>query len=169
MTRSDVARSAALFLRLALATAFLSAVADRLGLWGPPGAPGVAWGAFDPFLAYAGSLVPLLPEGGVLVLGWLVTIAEVVLGVALLLGLRVREAAAASGVLLLGFALGMIVGDGAKAPFDASVFTASAGAFLLAVYPDSLWSVDGAVGRGGGRAERPPTLSPSDPSPLLRP
>jgi hypothetical protein len=32
---------AAIFLRLALAAGFLSAVADRFGLWGPPGTPGV--------------------------------------------------------------------------------------------------------------------------------
>lgn len=49
---------AAVFLRLALAAGFLSAVADRLGLWGPPGTPGVAWGGFGPFLAYTGRPVP---------------------------------------------------------------------------------------------------------------
>jgi hypothetical protein len=31
---------AAVFLRLALAAGFLSGVADRFGLWGPPGTPG---------------------------------------------------------------------------------------------------------------------------------
>ena len=33
-------------LRLALALSFLFPVADRLGLLGPPGTPGVAWGNF---------------------------------------------------------------------------------------------------------------------------
>ena len=40
---SDRIRStavAAIFLRFALAAGFLSAVADRFGLWGPPGTPG---------------------------------------------------------------------------------------------------------------------------------
>lgn len=143
----SIGRATAFFLRLALATAFLSAVADRFGLWGPPGAPGVAWGEFDGFLSYTASLVPLLPPGGVAVLGWLVTVAEVVLGVALLVGFRVREAAAASAVLLLGFALGMMVGDGVKAPLDASVLTASAGALLLSVHPDSYWSLDAIIAR----------------------
>lgn len=32
-----------LLLRLALAASFLAAVADRFGLWGAPGAPGLAW------------------------------------------------------------------------------------------------------------------------------
>ena len=37
-------RFAATALRVALAAGFLSAVADRFGLWGMPGTPGVAWG-----------------------------------------------------------------------------------------------------------------------------
>src|SRR5204863_8325968 len=35
---------ATLLLRIAIALAFLSAVADRFGLWGPPGKQGVSWG-----------------------------------------------------------------------------------------------------------------------------
>ena len=140
-----ISRSVALYVRLALATAFLSAVADRFGLWGPPGSAGVAWGEFDNFLAYTASLVPVLPEAGVAPLGWLVTITEVVVGFALLCGLKVRAAAGFSGVLLLGFALGMMMGDGVKAPLDASVFSASAGALLLYSYPDSFWSLDAAL------------------------
>src|SRR3954469_26048517 len=54
---------AAVFLRLALAAGFLSAVADRFGLWGPAGTPGVGWGGFDPFLAYTGKLLWFLPAG----------------------------------------------------------------------------------------------------------
>ncbi len=41
----------------ALAAGFLSAVADRFGLWGPTGTPGVAWGGFDPFLVYTRKLL----------------------------------------------------------------------------------------------------------------
>lgn len=146
---SALARGAALFLRVALAAAFLSAVADRLGAWGPPGSPGVAWGTFDAFLAYTETLVPVLSGAGLAALGWAVTAAEVILALLLLLGFRTREAAAGSAVLLLGFALGMVVGDGVKAPLDASVFTASAAALLLAAHPRSLLSVDG--GRSGPR------------------
>jgi len=144
MTHSSPAlpRMATLYVRVALATAFLSAVADRFGLWGPPGAPGVAWGEFGPFLSYTGSLVPFLPPPVLTALGWAVTLAEIVLGLALLLGFRVRAAAAGSAVLLLGFALGMMLGDGVKAPFDASVFSASAGALLLYCHPASSLSLD---------------------------
>jgi len=44
--------------------------------------------------------------------GWLATIAEIGLGFALLVGFRVRAAAAGSGLLRLAFALGMVMGDG---------------------------------------------------------
>ena len=142
MSQPRSAPWAAFLLRVALATAFLSAVADRFGLWGPPGSPGVAWGAFGPFLDYTASLLPFVPEGWIGAVGWIVTAAEVALALLLLAGYRVREAAAASALLLLGFGAGMVLGDGVKAPFDASVFTAAAGAFLLSSCPDSPWSVD---------------------------
>jgi uncharacterized membrane protein YphA (DoxX/SURF4 family) len=140
---SPVGLAAALFLRLALAAAFLSAVADRFGVWGEPGDPGVAWGDFDRFLTYTASLVPFLPEAGVSLVGWTATVSEIALGLALLVGFKVRAAAAGGGLLLLAFALGMMLEGGLKPPLDASVLTASAGAFLLSVYPHSYLSVDG--------------------------
>ena len=54
------------------------------------------------------------------------------LGVALLAGVRVRLAALASGVLLLTFAIAMTTALGPEAPLSYSVWTAAAGAFLLA-------------------------------------
>ena len=120
-----------LFARIVLAAGFLSAVADRFGLWGAPGAPRVAWGTFEHFLAYTQKLNPWAPAALVPAVGWFVTIAEVVLAVWLLTGVRLREAALASGVLLVLFGLGMTIGSGIKAPLDSSVFAAAAGAFLL--------------------------------------
>jgi Cu/Ag efflux pump CusA len=43
-----------LFARFALGASFLSAVADRFGLWGPHGAKNVSWGDFAHFVEYAG-------------------------------------------------------------------------------------------------------------------
>src|SRR5689334_17930898 len=43
-------------LRVALAFSFLSAVADRFGLWGQFGS-GVAWGDFERFTAYTAQLL----------------------------------------------------------------------------------------------------------------
>jgi hypothetical protein len=45
-----------LFARLALALSFLSAVADRFGLWGGYGAPHVAWGDSRHFITYPAKL-----------------------------------------------------------------------------------------------------------------
>ena len=49
-------KAAQWFLRVSIAVGFLSAVADRFGLWGPPGTPGVSWGAWEPFLTYVAKL-----------------------------------------------------------------------------------------------------------------
>ncbi|OWK45638.1 DoxX family protein [Fimbriiglobus ruber] len=126
---------AAIALRVALAASFLSAVADRFGLWGSPGTPGVGWGAFEPFLAYTGKLLWFLPPGLVLVAGWTATVLEVVLAVALLAGVWLRAVAFASGVLLATFAVAMTAALGPEPPLSYSVWTAAAGAFLLAALP----------------------------------
>ena len=55
-------RFAATALRVALAAGFLSAVADRFGLWGMPGTPGVARGDWSHFLTYTGRLNWFLPD-----------------------------------------------------------------------------------------------------------
>jgi uncharacterized membrane protein YphA (DoxX/SURF4 family) len=102
-----------------------------LGLWGPPGAPNVAWGDWAHFVAYAGRINPELPASFVPAVGAIATAAEVTIAVALIIGFETRRAAFAGGVLLLLFALGMTFGTGVKTALDASVFAASAGAFLL--------------------------------------
>ena len=53
MPRERWSQYSTVFLRCALGTAFLSAVADRFGVWGAPGQPGVAWGDFAHFQIYA--------------------------------------------------------------------------------------------------------------------
>ena len=136
---------AAVFLRLALAAGFLSAVADRFGLWGPPGTPGVAWGGFDPFLAYTGKLLWHLPAGVAPAAGWAATVLEVALAVGLVAGVRVRAVALASGVLLSVFAVTMTVALGPEPPLSSSVWSAAAGAFLLA----SLRPAPSDVAKGG--------------------
>ena len=56
-----------LFLRLGIAVGFLSAVADRFGMWP---AEISAWGNMDNFLAYTQVINPLLPESLIPALGW---------------------------------------------------------------------------------------------------
>ncbi len=119
------------FLRLSLAAGFLSAVADRFGLWGPPGATNVAWGDFATFSSYAAKLNPWAPAGLVPVIGWTATGMEIGLAGALLIGFRLRVVAQVAGVLLLLFAAGMTVGTGIKTALDASVLAAAGAAFAL--------------------------------------
>ncbi len=136
------------FARFAIAISFLSAVADRFGWWGAYGQQHVAWGDFHHFVAYTGTLLWFLPSSLYPALAWMATAAETVLGLALLLGLFTRVFACLSGALLLLFALTMTVSLGIKAPLDFSVYSASAGSFLLAAcksYPlsvDSLRTLD---------------------------
>lgn len=133
---------ATLFLRLALGVVFLSVVADRLGLWGPPGTNGVAWGSFDNFLDNVRALNPYLPEALVPGLGWGVTLAELSFGALLIVGFKTRWVALLSGLLLLLFALSTGIAFGIKVPLNYSIFTASAAALLLASQETFPWSVD---------------------------
>jgi uncharacterized membrane protein YphA (DoxX/SURF4 family) len=130
------------FLRISLGVSFLSAVADRFGLWGPYGQPNVAWGEFSRFVAYTAKLNWYVPERAAWGLAWIATLAETVLGVLLIVGLYTRIAALLSGVLLLLFAASMTFALGSKAPLNFSVFSASAGAFLLSACVRFPWSLD---------------------------
>ena len=131
------------FLRLALGVSFLSAVADRFGVLGQPGARNIAWGDFVHFTQYTARLNPWAPAVLVPVLAWATTTGELVLGVALIAGLYTHEAALASAVLLLLFAFGMSIGTGVKSALNASVFSAAAAAFALSLLGPGPWSVDG--------------------------
>jgi len=132
-----------ILLRLALGVGFLSAVGDRFGVWGPSGARNVFWGNFASFTQYTAQLNPWAPSALVPVLAWSATAAELVFGVALIVGLFNREAALASGVLLLLFAWGMTIGTGVKTALDASVFAAAGAAFSLSLLGPGSWSLDG--------------------------
>jgi uncharacterized membrane protein YphA (DoxX/SURF4 family) len=138
-------------LRLALGAAFLSAVADRFGLWGGYGAPGVSWGDFAHFTAYTATLNWFAPPGLIPVLAWAATAAEVALGLGLILGLFTRASALLSGLLLLLFAAAMTLALGVKAPLNYSVLSAAAGALLLSAQDSFAWSLDSLL-RGGSAA-----------------
>lgn len=131
-----------LFLRLALAASFLSAVADRFGLWGPAGKSSVAWGNFANFEAYTALLNWFVPHAWIPALAWVDTLLEVLFGILLFLGLATRLTAFASGALLLLFALAMTFSTGVESALSYSVFTASAGAFLLAFSGPYCCSID---------------------------
>jgi uncharacterized membrane protein YphA (DoxX/SURF4 family) len=139
---AGLATVSSVFLRFALGISFLSAVADRFGLWGVYGQPHVAWGNYARFVAYTAKLNWFLPAELIPALAIISTAAEIVFGVLLVLGWKTRITALLSGVLLIIFALTMTMALGVKAPLDASVFSAAGGALLLGTSAHFPFSLD---------------------------
>ncbi|PZR22424.1 MAG: DoxX family protein [Flavobacterium psychrophilum] len=134
--------SAQLFLRLALGIGFILPVMDRFGLLGLPGEANVGWGSWANFVDYTHSLMPYFSRTLANINGAVATLAEVVFGIMLIVGYKTRYAAIGSGVLTMMFALSMLFFSGYRAPFNYSVFTCSAAAFLLATIESYKWSLD---------------------------
>jgi uncharacterized membrane protein YphA (DoxX/SURF4 family) len=84
----------------------------------------------------------MMPASSVPAFAWIATIAEIVFGIALIIGWQTRIAAFLSGLLLLLFGLSMIYGLGLEAPLSYSVFSACAGAFLLSSCDEYRFSLD---------------------------
>lgn len=126
-------------LRLAISTAFLSAVADRFGLWSSEVS---VWGNWTNFLEYTKIINPWMPESLISPIGILATAAEIIFAVCLLIGFKTEVFAKFSGILLLIFALSMTFSTGIKGAFDFSVFTAAAAAFALSGMNEKHWELD---------------------------
>lgn len=124
-----------LFLRGSLGVGFLSPVADRFGWWGD------SWGNWSSFVEYTAQLMPWLSSGIAEVAAVIATTLEIVLGLALLLGFKVKITAILSGILLILFAVAMTTALGIKAPLNFSVFTASAAAFALATMKNNILEI----------------------------
>ena len=128
-----------LFLRMAIAAAFLSAVADRFGWWAPEIS---VWGTWENFLSYTQMINPWIPLSMIPAVGWIATIAEIVLAILLIVGFKTSFAAKCSGILLLLFAMAMVFSTGIKGALDYSVFTAAAAAFALSVMHEKFLELD---------------------------
>lgn len=131
-------KSIAVFtLRIALAVTLLSSVASRLGLWG---AQSSGW---EGFLAYTADVNAFVPDGFTPFLAITATGLEILFGLLLLAGYKMRLAASGTAVLTLIFAVAMAISLGLKSSLDYSVFAFSAAAWVLAVMPGPLaWSLD---------------------------
>lgn len=119
-----------LFLRLAISAGFLSASADRFGLW-PENVS--VWGNWNSFLEYTEILNPWFPISIIPTLAIVATTFEIIFALFLLIGFKTELIARLSGILLLLFALSMTFSTGIKDAFDFSVFSASAAAFALSL------------------------------------
>ena len=124
-----VERWAIRYARIAIAGAFLSAVAGRFGLWTGQ----LRWESFDRFIQRTAELNGYAPAPLVPVLAWTATVLETTFAVLLILGFATRWVALGSAVLLAMFGTAMVVYTGIKPPLDYSVFSASAAALLLAL------------------------------------
>ena len=121
-------RWALVYLRIALGIAFLSGIADRFGIWGKYG----GWGNFANFEQYTAQVNSFMPPFIIPFLAWAATVAEFGFGIALVFGLWPRWTALGSAILLALFGTAMAISFGIKSPLDYSVFSASAGALVLA-------------------------------------
>ncbi|CAI8747568.1 DoxX family membrane protein [Chryseobacterium sp. IT-36CA2] len=130
-------QDAAIFLlRITLAFGFLSAVASRLNLWG------IRSSGWKNFVHYTAETNSFLPQSWASSIAVLSTVAELSMGVLLLLGYQIKKTAFCASVLTLLFAVAMSISYGIKEPLDYSVFVFSAGAFLLSSFSHYEWSLD---------------------------
>ena len=122
-------RAGILYARVALAAAFLSAVASRFGLWDRT----LDLEHFAKFVSYAGEVNSFLPRAVIPYVAVLATVCETSLGILLILGLWPRLVSLGSAVLLAMFGTAMAISFGIKSPMDYSVFSASGASVLLAL------------------------------------
>jgi len=126
MHTPDPMRVVRIALRLSLAAAFRSAVADRFGWWEPFGQG--SWGSMGAFAGYTHQLVPFASGWLLTVIVWAATAAEATLGVLLLTGWRPKLVGAATCLVLIIFGTAMAVSLGIEAPLSYSVFSAASAA-----------------------------------------
>jgi uncharacterized membrane protein YphA (DoxX/SURF4 family) len=131
MHTPDPVRVVGIALRFSLATAFLSAVADRFGWWEPFGQG--SWGSMGAFAAYTHQLVPFASGWLLTVIVWAATAAEATLGVLLLTGWRPKLVGAATCLVLIVFGAAMAVSLGVETPLSYSVFSAASAAAAYAI------------------------------------
>lgn len=130
---------ASVLLRFGLGVTFLSAVADRFGIWNEEVS---SWGNWNAFLEYTAAVNSFAPEGIIPFLAVSATVLEIAFGILLIIGYKTRWAALGAALLTFVFALTMAYSFGIKSPLDYSVFVDCMAAFLLACIPNYKWSLD---------------------------
>lgn len=135
-------RGIKLFLRVALAAGFLSAVADRFGMWSQEVS---VWGNWSNFLAYTRMINPWFPDSFIPALGMIATAAEILFAIFLIVGFKTELTAKMSGILLLLFGVSMTFSTGIKGAFDYSVFSAAGAAFALSLMKEKYLELDNLI------------------------
>jgi uncharacterized membrane protein YphA (DoxX/SURF4 family) len=133
---------AQLGLRISLAVIYFWAIMDRLGWLGTAQSGKVAWGNWASFAAYTHSLLPFLNDNLANIAAVSSTAIEILLGVLLIVGFRLRWVAIGSALLTTLFALSMAVFLGGRAPLNYPVIVFIPASLLLASLPAYRWSLD---------------------------
>jgi len=133
---------AGLILRIALGITMLSAVADRFGLWGAPGDPGVVWGNWENFIAYTHTLNSFVSQSVAAILGVLATFFEITFGFLLIFGFKTKYAALGTFLLMMLFVISMTISVSVKSALDYSVLTSAAAALLLSAIGKTSFALD---------------------------
>ena len=126
---------------------FLSAVADRFGMWDEEIS---VWGNWNSFQEYTQIINPWFPNSMISIVGSIATTAEIIFAICLIIGFNTELFARLSGFLLLIFALSMTFSTGIKGAFDFSVFSASAGAFALSLIKEKYIELDNLISKPKG-------------------
>jgi hypothetical protein len=139
---TGLAKFSSVFLRLALGISFLSAVADRFGLWGVYGQPNVSWGNYARFVDYTAKLNWFLAAAMIPALAVIATAVETLFG--LLLGSRLENSHHCIAKRSSSDHLCSDDDDGfgSQGPLNFSVFSAAGGALLLGVSANFPFSLD---------------------------
>jgi uncharacterized membrane protein YphA (DoxX/SURF4 family) len=128
--------------RIVLGLAFVLSVADRFGLMGAYGSPGVSFGDYAHFVAYTRQVNSFLPASWAPTLAVLATLCETTIGTALVLGISTRKAALAALGLLLIFGIAMSISLGLSSHFPYAVVVLAGGAWFLSTLDCTAWSVE---------------------------
>ena len=115
-------------LRYSIAISFLSAVADRLGLWPKDVSAWFNWGNF---LDYTATLNPWAPESLIPFIGYGITGLECILAVMLVAKYKVKISSILSSVLLFIFVCAMSMTVGVKSVLDYGVLPMGFSALAL--------------------------------------
>ncbi|MFD4441860.1 hypothetical protein ACFWPK_19005 [Nocardia sp. NPDC058519] len=117
--------------RVALGVLFAGSVADRFGMFGAPGSAGVSWGSYAEFVDYTRTLLPAFAADAAPIAAGVATVAEAVLGTALIFAVRPRLTAAAAAALFTMFAVAMVTSVGFAETADYAVPVMIGGALLV--------------------------------------
>lgn len=131
-----------LLLRCALGITFLTPVADRLGILGAPGTGNIEWGNWNNFINYTSTLMPVFERSMVNAMGGIATVAELLVGICLIIGFKTKYAALGASLITLTFIVFMTLSVGIQKPVNYGVFTAAAAGLVLFRISIYQWSID---------------------------